>query len=95
VLPNLLVSRGVTACSCLHKPSVIAAYGGRCAVIGLPEPLLHDANHIVADTDEQFGQSAIRKGIPVSKIHHAIFDPYRPGLPHFGATPDAKRRSDA
>ncbi len=40
----------------LHQASfreaVITAYNGRCALSGLPEPLLLDAAHIVADKDE-------------------------------------------
>jgi putative restriction endonuclease len=35
--------------------AVITAYNGRCALSGLPEPLLLDAAHIVADKDERFG----------------------------------------
>src|SRR5947207_11978346 len=37
----------------LHQASfreaVIAAYNGRCALSGMPEPLLLDAAHIIAD----------------------------------------------
>ena len=44
----------------LHQSSfreaVITAYDGRCALSGLPEPLLLDAAPIVSDTDEKFGQ---------------------------------------
>lgn len=62
----------------LHQASfreaVIAAYGGRCALSGLPEPLLLDAAHIVADRHEQLGQPVVTNGIPLSKIHHAAFD---------------------
>jgi putative restriction endonuclease len=47
---------------------------------GLPEPLLLDAAHIVADTDEQFGQPVIPNGIPLSKIHHAAFDAHLIGI---------------
>ena len=40
----------------LHQASfreaVITAYNGRCALSGLPEPLLLDAAHIVTDKDE-------------------------------------------
>ncbi len=43
----------------LHQASfreaVISAYRGRCALSGLPEPLLLDAAHIVSDKDEQLG----------------------------------------
>jgi putative restriction endonuclease len=43
----------------LHQASfreaVISAYDGRCALSGLPDPLLLDAAHIVMDKDERFG----------------------------------------
>jgi putative restriction endonuclease len=62
----------------LHQASfreaVIAAYDGRCALSGLPEPLLLDAAHIVSDRHEQLGQPVVTNGIPLSKIHHAAFD---------------------
>jgi putative restriction endonuclease len=38
------------------REAVIAAYDGRCAFSGLPEPLLLDAAHIMADKDERLGQ---------------------------------------
>jgi putative restriction endonuclease len=60
--------------------AVITAYNGRCALSGLPEPLLLDAAHIVADTDEQFGQPVVSNGIPLSKIHHAAFDAHLIGI---------------
>jgi putative restriction endonuclease len=73
----------------LHQASfreaVISAYGGRCALSGLPEPTLLDAAHIIADSDEQFGQPLISNGIPLSKIHHAAFDAHLIGIdPDFG-----------
>jgi putative restriction endonuclease len=62
----------------LHQASfrdaVITAYRGRCALSGLPEPLLLDAAHIVMDRDERLGQPIVPNGIPLSKIHHAAFD---------------------
>jgi putative restriction endonuclease len=68
----------------LHQASfreaVIAAYGGRCAVSGLPEPLLLDAAHIVADKDELLGQPVVPNGVPLSKIHHAAFDAHLIGI---------------
>jgi putative restriction endonuclease len=68
----------------LHQASfreaVISAYNGRCAVSGLPESLLLDAAHIVADKDEQFGQPVVPNGIPLSKIHHAAFDAHLIGI---------------
>ena len=68
----------------LHQASfreaVITAYNGRCALSGLPEPLLLDAAHIVSDTDEKFGQPVVPNGIPLSKIHHAAFDAHLIGI---------------
>ena len=62
----------------LHQTSfraaVIAAYGGRCALSGLPEQRLLDAAHIVPDRNELLGQPVIPNGILLSKIHHAAFD---------------------
>ena len=62
----------------LHQASfraaVIDAYGGRCALSGLPEQQLLDAAHIVPDRDELLGQPAVPNGILLSKIHHAAFD---------------------
>jgi putative restriction endonuclease len=67
------------------REAVITAYNGRCAVSGLPEPLLLDAAHIVADRDEQFGQPVVQNGIPLSKIHHAAFDALLIGIdPDYG-----------
>jgi putative restriction endonuclease len=62
------------------RAAVIAAYGGRCAISGLPEPLLLDAAHIVADQEELFGQPVVPNGIPLSKIHHAAFDAHLIGI---------------
>jgi putative restriction endonuclease len=68
----------------LHQASfreaVIAAYSGRCAFSRLPEPLLLDAAHIVADKEEQLGQPVVPNGIPLSKIHHAAFDAHLIGI---------------
>lgn len=68
----------------LHQASfreaVIAAYSGRCAVSGLPEPLLLDAAHIIGDKDELLGQPVVTNGIPLSKIHHAAFDAHLIGI---------------
>jgi putative restriction endonuclease len=68
----------------LHQASfreaVISAYNGRCAISGLPEPLLLDAAHIVADKDENLGQPVVPNGIPLSKIHHAAFDTHLIGI---------------
>lgn len=68
----------------LHQSSfreaVIAAYNGRCALSGLPEPLLLDAAHIIADKHERLGQPVVPNGIPLSKIHHAAFDAHLLGI---------------
>jgi putative restriction endonuclease len=68
----------------LHQASfreaVIAAYNNRCAITGLPEPLLLDAAHIVADKDELLGHPIVPNGIPLSKIHHAAFDAHLLGI---------------
>jgi putative restriction endonuclease len=68
----------------LHQASfreaVITAYRGRCALSGLPEPLLLDAAHIVSDSDERLGQPVVPNGIPLSKIHHAAFDAHLIGI---------------
>ena len=57
----------------VFRERVLAAYGHRCALSGLPEPRLIDAAHIVPD-DEELGQPDVRNGICMSKIHHAAFD---------------------
>lgn len=62
------------------REAVIAAYNGRCALSGLPESLLLDAAHIVADQDERLGQPVVPNGIPLSKIHHAAFDSHLIGI---------------
>ena len=68
----------------LHQASfreaVITAYNGRCALSGLPEPLLLDAAHIIVDNDERLGQPIVRNGIPLSKTHHAAFDAHLIGI---------------
>jgi putative restriction endonuclease len=62
------------------REAVISAYDGRCAFSGLPEPLLLDAAHIIADKDERLGQPMVTNGIPLSKIHHAAFDAHLMGI---------------
>lgn len=68
----------------LHQASfrdaVISAYRGRCALSGLPEPMLLDAAHIISDGDEKLGQPIVPNGIPLSKIHHAAFDAHLIGI---------------
>lgn len=62
------------------REMVISAYEGRCALSGLPEPLLLDAAHIVSDSDERYGQPVVTNGLPLSKIHHAAFDKHMIGI---------------
>lgn len=62
------------------RDAVIAAYKGRCALSGMPESLLLDAAHIMADGDEEYGQPVVQNGIPLSKIHHAAFDAHLLGV---------------
>jgi putative restriction endonuclease len=68
----------------LHQASfrqaVITAYDGRCALSGLPETLLLDAAHIIADKHETLGQPVVPNGIPLSKVHHAAFDAHLIGI---------------
>jgi putative restriction endonuclease len=68
----------------LHQASfrdaVIAAYGGRCALSGLPEPMLLDAAHIISDRNELLGQPIVPNGVPLSKVHHAAFDAHLIGI---------------
>lgn len=68
----------------LHQASfreaVLSAYGRRCAVSGLPEAMLLDAAHIVADADEKLGQPIVGNGLALSKIHHAALDAHLIGV---------------
>lgn len=68
----------------LHQASfreaVITAYDSRCALSGLPEPLLLDAAHIIRDRDENLGHPVVPNGIPLSKIHHVAFDTHLIGI---------------
>jgi putative restriction endonuclease len=64
----------------LFRAAVIAAYGGRCALSGLPEASLLDAAHIAADADEALGQPVIPNGLPLTKLHHAAFDQHLIGI---------------
>jgi putative restriction endonuclease len=56
------------------REAVLTAYGGRCAISGLPEPRLLDAAHIIGDADVNLGQPLLTNGLPLSKLHHAAFD---------------------
>jgi len=62
------------------RQAVITAYGGRCAISGLPEPMLLDAAHIIADGDARFGQPVVPNGVPLTKLHHAAFDAHLIGI---------------
>lgn len=62
------------------REAVITAYNGRCALSGMPEPLLLDAAHIIEDKNERLGQPMVPNGLPLSKIHHAAFDAHLIGI---------------
>jgi putative restriction endonuclease len=62
------------------RQAVITAYGGRCAISGLPEPMLLDAAHIVPDGDSGMGQPVVPNGLPLTKLHHAAFDAHLIGI---------------
>ena len=68
----------------LHQASfreaLIFAYRGRCALSGLPEPMLLDAAHIMADSHELLGQPIVQNGLPLSKTYHAAFDAHLIGV---------------
>jgi len=68
----------------LHQASfrdaVISAYGNRCALSGMPEPMLLDAAHIISDGNEELGHAIVKNGIPLTKIHHAAFDAHLIGI---------------
>jgi putative restriction endonuclease len=68
----------------LHQASfreaVITAYQGRCAMSGLPAPMLLDAAHIMADSHELLGQPIVQNGLPLSKTYHAAFDAHLIGI---------------
>jgi putative restriction endonuclease len=52
---------------------VLAAYGRRCAISGLPIPDLLEASHIIPDRDER-GRPEIQNGICLSTLHHSAYD---------------------
>lgn len=56
------------------REAALTAYDQRCAISGLPEPRLLDAAHIIADRDAVLGQPVVPNDLPLSKIHHAVFD---------------------
>ncbi|MBE7367521.1 HNH endonuclease [Ramlibacter pallidus] len=62
------------------REAVIDAYKSRCALSGVPEPILLDAAHIIEDKNEKLGQPVVQNGIPLSKIHHAAFDAHLLGI---------------
>lgn len=62
------------------RQAVLTAYDDRCALTGLPEPMLLDAAHIISDKHEVLGQPIVPNGIPLSKIHHAAFDAHLIGV---------------
>jgi putative restriction endonuclease len=52
---------------------VLAAYGRRCAISGLPIPDLLEAAHIIPDRDER-GRPEVGNGICLSTLHHTAYD---------------------
>ena len=63
---------------------------------GLPEPMLLDAAHIIADKDEGLGQPIVPNGLPMSKLHHAAFDAHLLGIaPDFRLHGDGERMDRA
>lgn len=62
------------------RQAVIDAYQARCALSGVPEPMLLDAAHIIDDKNEKLGHPVVQNGIPLSKIHHAAFDAHLIGI---------------
>ncbi len=52
---------------------VLAAYGQRCAVSGLPVPGLLEAAHIIPDRDER-GRPEVSNGLCLSALHHTAYD---------------------
>jgi len=52
---------------------VLKAYGGRCALTGLPEKRLLHAAHILPDRDQR-GQPMVTNGIAMSVLHHTAYD---------------------
>lgn len=62
------------------REAVIHAYNQRCALSGLPEPLLIDAAHIISDKDINSGQPVVPNGLTLSKVHHAAFDAHLIGI---------------
>jgi putative restriction endonuclease len=57
----------------VFREMVIEAYGGRCAVSGLPEKRLLHAAHILPDRDRR-GQPIVSNGIAMSVLHHSAYD---------------------
>ena len=62
------------------REAVVDAYNARCALSGLPEPLLIDAAHIISDKDPTWGQPVVPNGLTLSKVHHAAFDAHLIGI---------------
>lgn len=57
----------------VFRELVIGAYGGRCALTGLPEKRLLHAAHILPDLDRR-GQPVVNNGIAMSVLHHSAYD---------------------
>jgi putative restriction endonuclease len=52
----------------LFRARVVDAYGGRCAMSGLPSAALVDAAHIVEDGNEAFGHPLVSNGLCLPKL---------------------------
>ena len=58
----------------LFRESVLAAYGGRCCITGLDDPLLLNASHIVPWRDDPDNRLNPRNGLCLSALHDRAFD---------------------
>lgn len=55
------------------REQVLSAYDYKCAITGLPVPMLLEAAHITPDNDPK-GDAIVTNGISLSKIHHRAYD---------------------
>lgn len=57
----------------LFRARVLRAYGERCAMCRLHQPVLLDAAHIIPDGQPR-GDPVVPNGLSLCKIHHAAYD---------------------
>ena len=57
---------------------VLHAYRNRCAICSLPEPMLLEAAHIVADA--RGGSVQVSNGLSLCSLHHRAFDSHLLGI---------------